>query len=78
MRFVDRLVVNLFFSAAEAYVLLRTTLPNYTFQQVFARAFGLNFAAQAIWALFIWPFVFNPLRHLPKVNVGPGQLLSFA
>jgi hypothetical protein len=70
MGFQELLIVNLFVSAAEAYVLLRTTFSDHTFQQVFSWSFGINFSVQLAWALFIWPFFFNPLRHLPAAKVG--------
>jgi hypothetical protein len=71
MRFQDQLVVNLIASSGEAYVLLRTALPDRTFKQVFSWAFGLNFAALATWSVFIWPLLFNPLRHVPLAKVRP-------
>ncbi|CAG7945837.1 unnamed protein product [Penicillium salamii] len=37
---------------------------------IFCCVFGANVAALAIWRIFIWPFLFNPLRHLPTVK-GP-------
>jgi hypothetical protein len=69
MHIRDQLVVNLIASAGEAYVLLRTTLPDRAFRQVFFWAFGINFAALATWSVFIWPLCFNPLRHLPLAKV---------
>ncbi|CAG8933474.1 unnamed protein product [Penicillium salamii] len=37
---------------------------------IFCCIFGANVALLAIWRIFIWPFLFNPLRHLPTVK-GP-------
>lgn len=36
---------------------------------IFLYALGVNFILLAIWRIFIWPFFFNPLRHLPTVRV---------
>ena len=72
MRFQDQLALNLIASATEAYVLLRTTLPDRAFQQVFSWAFGINFVALATWSVFIWPLFFSPLRHLPRAKVRPS------
>ncbi|KAG2418345.1 hypothetical protein HFD88_001446 [Aspergillus terreus] len=37
---------------------------------VFLYALGLNLVLLAIWNIFVWPFLVNPLRHLPTVR-GP-------
>lgn len=71
MHLQQQLVLNLLASSGEAYLLLRTALPNYTFQSVFFVAFALNFLLLATWSVIIWPFVFNPLRHLPQAPVRP-------
>lgn len=71
MHIQNQLIVNLLLSSGEAYVLLRTTLSNTSFQRVFISAFALNFALLAVWSVFIWPFVFSPLRNLPLAPVRP-------
>ncbi|OQE15446.1 hypothetical protein PENSTE_c028G07114 [Penicillium steckii] len=37
---------------------------------IFLWASSMNLALMFIWNIFIWPFLFNPLRHLPTVH-GP-------
>lgn len=36
---------------------------------IFLYALTVNFVLLALWNIFIWPFFFNPLRHLPTVHV---------
>lgn len=36
---------------------------------IFLYALAINFVLLATWRIFIWPFLFNPLRHLPTVRV---------
>lgn len=36
---------------------------------IFLYALAINFVLLATWSIFIWPFLFNPLRHLPTVRV---------
>lgn len=69
LRFQDQLVANLVASTVEAYVAVRTILPDRTFQDTFAWSFGINFVALATWSVFIWPLCFSPLRHLPCAPV---------
>lgn len=73
MRFQDLLIVNLLVTGGEAYGLLRMQFPNHSYQEVFIWSFAVNLAAQLAWALLIWPFFINPLRHLPTpaVRISP-------
>ncbi|KAJ5808971.1 hypothetical protein N7474_010240 [Penicillium riverlandense] len=59
------------FSVAEGYFLQRAAFPDETFRTVCLGALGVNFLLRAIWGMVIWPFFFNPLRHLPRV---PGLM----
>jgi hypothetical protein len=79
MRFQDLLIVNLLVTCGEAYVLLRTQFPGHRYQEVFIWSFVVNFAAQLAWALLIWPFFVNPLRHLPTpaVRITPLAIKHF-
>jgi hypothetical protein len=57
------------FSLVEGYILQRTIFEDKTFQAVCLGALGVNFLLNAVYGLLIWPFLLNPVRHLPKVQV---------
>lgn len=65
----DALPALLAFTLAEAYFLQRTVFAEETFRRVCLGALGVNLTLKALWTVVIWPFVFNPLRHLPTIPV---------
>jgi hypothetical protein len=65
----DTFMALVAFSVAEGYCLQRTAFPDETFRTVCLGALGVNLLLRAIWGMIIWPFFFNPLRHLPRVPV---------
>lgn len=56
-------------AVVEGYFLQRTVFVDSTFRNVCLSALGVNLSLWIIWNVFIWPFFFNPLRHLPEVKV---------
>lgn len=71
MAFGDSLVALAAFSLAEGYFLHRTVFADESLRTVCLGALGMNLLLRAVYALLIWPFFMNPLRHLPRV---PGFL----
>lgn len=68
--FSEELQVNAALTLLETFVLLWTAaFPQYSFTQLFLRAFGVNLAIQLFWDMVIYPHLVNPLRHLPRVKV---------
>ncbi|KKA23820.1 Cytochrome P450 monooxygenase [Rasamsonia emersonii CBS 393.64] len=67
--FSEELQVNAALTLLETFVLLWTAaFPQYSFTQLFLRAFGVNLAIQIFWDMVIYPHLVNPLRHLPRVK----------
>lgn len=56
-------------TVAETVLIIKLGLESRTSAIVFVYAYAINLALMAIWKIFIWPFFFNPLRHLPTVRV---------
>lgn len=50
---------------------LQRALPEYHFRTAFLAAFLLNLLLNALYSFAIYPFLVNPLRHLPTVKVFP-------
>ncbi|KAJ5549695.1 hypothetical protein N7535_002368 [Penicillium sp. DV-2018c] len=63
------------FSLVEAYFLQRTVFEDKTFQAVCLGTLGVNLLLNAVYGLIIWPFLFNPLRHLPKVQGSHAEMV---
>ncbi|KAJ5772764.1 hypothetical protein N7457_007660 [Penicillium paradoxum] len=63
------------FSLVEAYFLQRVVFEDKTFQTICLGSLGVNFSLLAIYSMVLWPYLLNPLRHLPKVQGSHGQLL---
>ena len=57
------------FTLVEAYVLQRTVFADETLRTVILGALGVNIVLKGAYSLLIWPFLFNPLRHLPTIPV---------
>ncbi|KAL1963332.1 hypothetical protein VTN77DRAFT_8453 [Rasamsonia byssochlamydoides] len=67
--FTEELLANVAITLVESIVLVWTAaFPQYTFKQLFLRAFGINLSVQICWDLVIYPYFVNPLRHLPTVK----------
>jgi hypothetical protein len=58
------------FTLAEAYFLQRAVFIDNTYQKICLVALTVNILLKAFYGILIWPFLLNPLRHLPKVQVG--------
>lgn len=70
MGFSHDLLVVASLAVAGGYLLNRTALPDHTLHNLCLTIFGINFFLRFIvYGLFIYPFLLNPLRHLPKVKV---------
>ena len=52
----------------EGYAVQRA-LPEYHFRTVFLAAFLANLLLKGFYNIAIYPFLVNPLRHLPTVEV---------
>lgn len=50
---------------------LQRALPEYHFRTAFLAAFLANLLLNALYSFAIYPFLVNPLRHLPTVKVFP-------
>lgn len=57
------------FSLVEAYVLQRHVWEEKTLQTICLGTLGVNLLLNAVYSIFIWPLLLNPLRHLPRVQV---------
>lgn len=57
------------FTLVEAYVLQRTVFADETLRTVILGALGVNIVLKGVYSLLIWPFLLNPLRHLPTIPV---------
>lgn len=70
MGFNNALITAASLAVAEGYLLNRTLLPDNAFHNLCLAAFGINlFLRFFVYGLFIYPFLLNPLRHLPRVKV---------
>lgn len=68
--FTEELTANVAITLVETFVLLSTAaFPQYSFKGLFLRAFGINLIIQLFWDLVIYTYLFNPLRHLPRIKV---------
>lgn len=56
-------------TVVETFILIATRVTTERPATIFCYALGVNVILLAIWSIFIWPFLFNPLRHLPTVKV---------
>ena len=65
----ESLPALLAFSLVEAYFLQRTVFADETFGTVSLGVLGVNVVLKGFYSLLIWPFLINPLRHLPTVPV---------
>jgi hypothetical protein len=85
MLFTEELLANAAITSAETFILVWTAaFPQYTFTGLLVRAFGINLALQLFWDFIIYPYLVNPLRHLPLVKVRvvclflyPASILSY-
>lgn len=71
----------LFFSLLEsavAFRLLPNVFPFHTLTGALAMIFFINLGACSIYRLFIYPFLLDPLRHLPKPASGFIPILGHA
>ncbi|KAJ5297848.1 hypothetical protein N7508_008097 [Penicillium antarcticum] len=66
----ERLTLLIPSIVVETLVIIASRMTTERPATIFLYAFGANFLLLAIWRVFIWPFFFNPLRHLPTVR-GP-------
>ncbi|KAJ5793238.1 uncharacterized protein N7503_009216 [Penicillium pulvis] len=55
-------------TVVETILIIRFSLEPRSAAVVFVYAYAMNLTMMAIWKIFIWPFFFNPLRHLPTVR----------
>jgi hypothetical protein len=65
----EHLTILVPLSAVETLLVNASRMTTERPATIFLYASGINFVLLAIWSIFIWPFVFNPLRHLPTVKV---------
>lgn len=65
----ERLVLLIPLTVVESGLIIFFRMTSARPTTIFLYAFTVNFVLMAIWNIFIWPFFFNPLRHLPTVHV---------
>lgn len=57
------------FTLIEAYLLQRTVFVDEALRTVILGTLGVNILLKGVYSLLIWPFLLNPLRHLPTIPV---------
>lgn len=57
------------FTLVEALLLHRTLFAGETLRTVLLGTLGVNVLLKSVWSLLVWPFLINPLRHLPTIPV---------
>ena len=65
----ERLILLVPSTVVESLVIIASRMTSERPATIFLYALGVNFILLALWNIFIWPFFFNPLRHLPTVQV---------
>lgn len=65
----ERILILILTAIIETLLVIASRMTADRSATIFLYALAINFVLLATWSVFIWPFLFNPLRHLPTVRV---------